>query len=260
MEGNRLRKNQEDHRELRGSRRIPGLLSERQYPVSFVGDAVPDTGDVLRKALAGKRHVLDVGCGDGRRLIETHKLFARGTGIDESDTHMIACAIRTRNARGIGNLDFIESLAAFLPFSDNTFDMVFSERGPLGHGDKCLAEALRVLQPGGLIFVETGGSFGTLQTEKERFERLGVAIQTLACRRYLLEFDDFYELLDYLCSGWVYSGKPLPAADDAALFEDLLSEASTAEGKIRRPWGTIWIAGTKIGQQPTQRDAVTHAR
>ncbi len=213
-----------------------------------VGAAVPDTRDVLRRALAGRQHVLDVGCGDGRRLIETHGLFVEGTGIDESRDHMIARAIRAKEEKDIRNLNFLACKAIDTPFAPDTFDMVFTERGPMGHVDGTLAEALRVLQPGGLVFIETGGSFTTLTEERERFQRFGLDIQTLAYRKYRLEFEDFYGLITYLCSSWVYSGEELPSPDDTERFEALLARSQDENGAISRAWETIWIAGSKPGR------------
>lgn len=217
-----------------------------------VGAVVPATRDVLRRALSNRQHVLDVGCGDGRRLIESHDLFVEGTGIDESRDHMIACAVRAKEEKGIRNLDFLACKAIQLPFAPDTFDMVFTERGPLGHSDGTLAEALRVLQPGGLVFIETGGSFTTLAEERERFQRFGLDIQTLTSRRYRLEFEEFYDLVTYLCSGWVYMGEELPSPEDRGRFEALLSESQDENGTISRVWETIWIAGSKPGQQSTR--------
>ena len=214
-----------------------------------VGHLVPDTRDVLRRSFAYSHRVLDVGCGDGRTLLDNADLFRHGTGIDESADTMIAAAIRAKEARGIRNVDFQPAKAVNLPFADAMFHMVYTERGPLGHCDETLVEALRVLRPGGLIFVETPGSFKTLVLEKRRFEAHGVALQTLAVRKYTLVFPDFYALLQYRCSGWVYMGEDLPSPDDKERFESMLSESMGADGQISAPYETVWIAGSK-GAEP----------
>ena len=88
----------------------------------------------------------------------------------------------------------IAGLPAGWLIADAAFDVVFSERGPLGHNDPNHAQALRVLRPGGRLFYETIGewnhwevraafepgyerpasSLGVLRAEEDRLLRLGV--------------------------------------------------------------------------------------
>jgi ubiquinone/menaquinone biosynthesis C-methylase UbiE len=209
-----------------------------------LGALVPETSDVLRRAFARSRRVLDVGCGDGRTLLANADQLSHATGIDESE-YMIALALRSVDAMGIGHVDFQQAKAVALPFADDAFDMVFSERGPLGHSDATLDEALRVLEAGGLIFVETLGDYDTLGIEKRRFETHGVALQALLARTHTLVFSDFYELLKYQCSNLVYMGRGLPPESDRVWLETMLSQATDASGRISVPYDTIWIAGSK---------------
>lgn len=208
----------------------------------YVGEVVPSTGDVLRRAFAHADRVLDIGCGDGRRLIESTDRIGHGVGIDESPW-MIAAALAAREGRGLANLEFEVAKAVALPFADASFDLVYTERGPLGHCDATLVEALRVLRPGGLLFVETLGDFDALAVERERFLRHGVDLQTLAARRQTLVFEDFYEYLTYRCSVWVYCERELPSPDEPAHFEAMLRTATDEQGRIRETYDTIWIAG-----------------
>lgn len=231
--------------------RFKGLDPYQSYyindsiPYESVGPLVPETSAVLRNAFARSERVLDVGCGDGRTLLTNATLFSHGTGVDESEDHMIALAIQKRDAAGIQNVDFQFAKSIPLPFDDHTFDMVFSERGPLGHSDDTLKEALRVLQPQGLIFVETIGDFSTLGVEKARFEKHGVSVQTLCVREYTLVFPDFYAYLTCQCASWKYSGNDLPEADDEEYLIQMLTKATDAHGRITTPYQTIWIGGTK---------------
>jgi len=223
--------------------------------VEWIGPLVPDACDVLRRAFAHSKEVLDVGCGDGRTLLENAELFGHGVGIDESADHMIANAIRARDVKGIRNVDFRAAKAVELPFAVDTFDMVFSERGPLGHSDHTLKEALRVLQPGGLIFVETGGDYNTLGIEKRRFESHGVRIQTLLARSYTQVFKDFYEFLKLRCSALVYMGEELPRPGDRERLDSMLSEATDQNGRIVSEHAMIWVAGTKEAEPSHPTDA-----
>jgi SAM-dependent methyltransferase len=96
-------------------------------------------------------HILDLGCGDGQL---TQKIGASGanvTGVDASP-EMVAAA----RARGIvadaGN-------AEELPFSDGTFDAVFSNAALHWVRDQAamMTQVHRVLKPGGRFVAEMGG-------------------------------------------------------------------------------------------------------
>jgi SAM-dependent methyltransferase len=208
------------------------------------GALVPETGDVLSRAFREVDDVLDVGCGRGHTLLEHAHLFKRGVGIDESAEHMIGHAIRARDELGVRNVEFRVGKAASLPFADGEFDLVYSERGPLGHNDRTLEEALRVLGPRGLVFIETLGDFDSLGREKGRVERFGVAIQTLAVRIRTLVFGDAYEYAAYICAMAAYDERELPSLE-ALCDPPFLPDQLDAHERVSVPMSTIWIAGSK---------------
>ena len=169
-----------------------------------IGPLVPPIAVILRNAPCSCRCVLDVGCGNGHTLLDNAEVFGGGVGLDDSE-YMLATAAAAKKARGIRSVEFTYGKAIALPFDSALFDLVFSQRGPLGHHDGTLAEALRVLRPGGIIFVETGGGFGTLQTERARFEGQGVEIQLAATFAEKLVFRDCCEFFRHYC---VKAGSP----------------------------------------------------
>ena len=205
----------------------------------------PRIEPVLAAGFAVSPRVLDIGCGRGRTLLDHAHLFRYGAGLDESAAHMIVPAIRDRDARGITNVEFFIGKAGQLLFDDGAFDMVFSERGPMGHNDVTLKEAMRVLRSGGLIFVETGGAFATLGVEKERFERHGVEVQTLACRTETFVFPDYYELFKYQLAGWGWRREDFAGPDRRERVDRAVQTSTGADGVIVSTRRTVWIAGSK---------------
>src|SRR4051794_1674684 len=109
----------------------------RQFDVPHrrIGPLVPNTRDLLRASLRPEMRVLDIGCGRGNTLLECASLFRWGDGIDESADVMIAEANDEQSRCGVRNVRFHAGKAAALPFESGVFDLVFSERGPMGHND-----------------------------------------------------------------------------------------------------------------------------
>jgi len=212
-----------------------------------IGPLVPPIEEVLRSAFSSCGCVLDVGCGDGHTLLDNAGLFERGIGVDDSE-YMLGIARTAQARRGISNVEFRYGKGIELPFDDASFDLVFSQRGPLGHNDGTLAEALRVLHKRGLILVETGGDFGTLQTEKARFEKQGVEVQLAATFTEKLLFPDCYEFFRHYCVSWsTYDAARALKVTDKAAIDEILAEATDADGSLFFSWSRILIGGCKGG-------------
>jgi hypothetical protein len=115
-----------------------------------------------------------------------------------------------------------------------------------------LAEALCVLGQGGLILVETGGGFDTLQTEKARFEAQGVEIQIAATFTEKLVFPDCYEFFRHYCVSWCSydAARAMPATDRTAI-DKVLAGATDADGSLCFRWSRILIGGRKTIAQPS---------
>ena len=215
-----------------------------------IGPLAPSIEEIIKNAFCPSARVLDVGSGNGHTLLANAELFEWGVGVDDSE-HMLAIAAAEQAKRGIRNVEFQYGKGIELPFDDGPFDLVFSQRGPLGHHDGTLAEALRVLRQGGFILVETGGGFDTLQTEKARFEGQGVEVQIAATFTEKLVFPDCYEFFRHYCVSWCSydAARALPVTDKAAI-DKVLAEATDANGSLFFSWSRILIGGPKTGAQP----------
>jgi ubiquinone/menaquinone biosynthesis C-methylase UbiE len=107
----------------------------------------------LRRQLSGlpAPRLLDVGCGTGSFLRAIENLVAHADGVDLS-AGMLARA-RQRSPEG-GKLHFTRIDGPQLPFPDDTFDAVTSVLSfRYLDWDPVIGEILRVLKPGGRLFV-----------------------------------------------------------------------------------------------------------
>jgi ubiquinone/menaquinone biosynthesis C-methylase UbiE len=105
---------------------------------------------------------LDAGCGGGRFSIALAKLSAKKVvGIDVSNKALEAARQRALS-RGLDNVEFMQGSALALPFGDSTFDYVISS-GVIHHTPdpkSAFRELVRVLQPGGTLFLSVYGKYG----------------------------------------------------------------------------------------------------
>lgn len=93
--------------------------------------------------------VLEIGVGMGADYLEWLKAGAQATGVDLSLASIDNARLRCQTAGFSADLRLAD--AEHLPFSDNSFDVVYSY-GVVHHSpdpQQCLREALRVLKPGG---------------------------------------------------------------------------------------------------------------
>lgn len=96
------------------------------------------------------RRVLELGCGAAQWTLGLIAAGARAIGVDLSEqqlTHARAAA------QPIGGAAFVQGDAESLPFPDGVFDIVFCDHGATVFAApwKTVAEASRVLRPGGLF-------------------------------------------------------------------------------------------------------------
>ncbi|MBI5288975.1 MAG: methyltransferase domain-containing protein [Chloroflexi bacterium] len=103
--------------------------------------------------VAGKR-ALVLGCGGGQDVVALAKLGAVVTGIDRSEVQL-AYARKYASGR-TDNASFVEGgLEDLLRFDDDSFDLVVSIHALeyVEHAEAALAEAARVLKPGGVLAI-----------------------------------------------------------------------------------------------------------
>jgi arsenite methyltransferase len=120
---------------------------------SFAGVANPFT----LGRLAPGECVLDLGCGAGTdSLVAAQMVGPEGsvTGIDMTP-EMLAKAKASATEMGVDNVEFVESEAERLPFSNASFDVVISNGviDLIPDKDAVFSEIHRVLRPGGRIQV-----------------------------------------------------------------------------------------------------------
>ena len=99
-----------------------------------------------------RKIILDEGCGSGVFTLKIAKRARRVVGIDTS-TAALRLAGRNLMRSGLSNVDFRFGDARHIPFPGDSFDIVYSRRGPGSDNIRTLREAHRVLKDNG-VFME----------------------------------------------------------------------------------------------------------
>lgn len=132
-----------------------------------------------RLQLRRAKNVLDVGCGIGhwgRVLAPVLSDDAHVTGVDREPIWISKAAARAEALGLGGRFHYQEGDATSLPFPDNTFDLVTCQTVLIHLEDprRALKEMLRVVQPGGTIFVTEPNNFANRAIGSNLTERLSV--------------------------------------------------------------------------------------
>ena len=104
----------------------------------------------------GSRRVLDIGCGiGGPAFVLVSKYGARVTGIDIEPQLIEKARVRAERLGLSANCEFVKVDPGPMQFPDDSFDVVFSAGVimTIDNQEEVLAEALRVLKPGGTLTV-----------------------------------------------------------------------------------------------------------
>ena len=140
---------------------------------------------------------LDIGCGEGHNTRLLEQRGARLAAVDVSPTfirHAIQAGTRTINY-GIAD-------AIALPFADATFDFACALMSlmDLSETDQALAEAYRVLKPGGFLqFSITHPCFDTPHRRNLRNE---------TGQTYAIEVGDYFRALEGETTEWLFKAAP----------------------------------------------------
>lgn len=112
------------------------------------------------RAVAARGRVLELGCGTGRLLMPLSRAGAGVTGVDLSAPMLARAHARARRLPVARRPRLVRSDIRALPFRDRAFSLAIAPYGMLqslttdAHLDAALAEAARVLAPGGLFGVD----------------------------------------------------------------------------------------------------------
>ncbi len=110
--------------------------------------------DLVRPYIASSDKVLDFGCGPGSFLVPIAPYCAQIVGLDISHSFVTECQ-RTIEALNITNASSIYIQPDEIPFRDSTFDalILVDVIHHLEQPEQSLQEAMRVLKPGGRVFI-----------------------------------------------------------------------------------------------------------
>ncbi len=127
--------------------------------------------------------ILDAGCGGGGMPLSLAEECARVVGIDLAPRFQEA-GRRLAEERGLRNLKFAQADGQALPFPDRAFDMVLSHAviEHVADADRYLRECMRVLRPGGHMYLSTAPYLSFAGAHLPRL-RIPIPIHLLAGRR-----------------------------------------------------------------------------
>ncbi len=244
-----------DRHSYYGSGAIPIRKDTRWYPA---------VSDYLLRQLTSTSRVLDIGCGDGEMLFELSPHIGSGVGVDNDPDHLDLAHAALR-VNGATNLAFhlLDYPRAVADWPAESFDLVYSMRGPLGDDDESTQAAMRLLRPGGLLFCDQIGEGhhaevraifepatqpNTAVPEAQRLtatlRRNGVDVRLVEDAYTKWIYPDVYAWLQFQCNIWTWLGRALPQPDDPRLAQ-FAERYAAADGSVATTHHVARVAGIK---------------
>jgi len=163
-------------------------------------DGEQEFDEELQSVARGKK-VLDVGCGPGEFTLIIARKAKSVVGIDTSQT-ALALAEKGLATVPIKNASFRFGDIRRLPFPGESFDLVYSRRGPASDSRRCLSEVFRILRREGIFLEITIGERDkqNLASIFGRGQKLGYRGQVSSVKKRWLKEVGFREATarDYL--------------------------------------------------------------
>jgi len=203
------------------------------------------------------KNALDAGCGDGKFAFQIAKCFLTITGIDVSK-ELLKIARQKQKILQVKNIIFKFQDAGKTSFSDKTFDLIFSRRGPTP-----FSEFQRLLKVGGYfvginigeedcraikeIFGRGQGyqKWNDSQLEKDKQKLKDIGFEVVFAQDYFYdEYYASYEDLDLFLQG-VPIFEDFDSEKDRKFLEEYVSKFKTAKG-IRLPRHRVVIVAKRI--------------
>lgn len=131
-----------------------GAVAEAYVNSSFHASG-PDLALLVESCdFKGTELVLDLGCGPGHTAMACARKAHRVIGIDITP-EMVVAANALASQRSLTNVEFRVGNVEQLPFASQSIDVVTSRVSAHHYSDvaKAIAEAFRVLKPGGLMLI-----------------------------------------------------------------------------------------------------------
>jgi SAM-dependent methyltransferase len=137
----------------------------------FTPEARAEVTELLRRELAGRGRVLEIGVGTGRIALPLHEAGLDVAGIDISQAMLLRLV---RNAGGRLPFPVARADATALPFRARSFGAGIASHvlHLITEWRTALAEVVRVVGPGGVFLCDQGGWSGAMCEIADRFSRL----------------------------------------------------------------------------------------
>jgi len=218
------------------------LLERRQAQIEMIEELLKWSG--CGKKEHQPKKILDVGCGiGGSSLYLAQKFEAQVIGITLSPVQAARATERATEAGLTTQVQFQVQDALKMPFSSNTFDLVWSLESGEHMPDKMqfLQECYRVLQPGGQLILATWchrpiDSKPLTKDEKKHLEK----IYQVYCLPYVISLDEYQDIARKCGFKEVYSDDWSTAV---APFWDMVIDSAIKPqalvGLIKAGWQTI---------------------